>query len=66
MEAKWSNNVAIGKPLERLVAQLRDLVEPLAKLQGRAVTGLARAAATAQDTPGPRDSAEMTTGIEYE
>ena len=56
MEAKWTQNMAIGKPLERLVGQLCDLVEPLSELQARAVTGLARVAATARDTPGPERS----------
>ena len=56
MEAKWKRNVAIGAPLERLVVQLRELVEPLAKLQARSLTGLARVAGTDGNTPGPERS----------
>ena len=56
MEGKWKKNMTIGKPLERLVGQLRDLVGPLAELHGRAVTGLAQVMGTARDTPGPERS----------
>ena len=56
VEGKWTKNVTIGKPLERLVGQLRDLVEPLAKLQARSLTGLERVTGTARDTPGPERS----------
>ena len=56
MEGKWTKKVAIGEPLERLVVQLRELVGPLSELQERAVTGLARVAEAAGDTPGPERS----------
>ena len=56
MEGKWKRNIAIGEPLERLVVQLRDLVEPLSELQASAVTGITRVAATARDIPGPERS----------
>ena len=66
MEAKWTKKVSIGEPLERLVEQLRDLVEPLSELQARVVTGLARVVGTEQDTQRPRESAEMTIGTKHE
>ena len=66
MKGKWKRNVAIGEPLERLVVQLRDLVEPLSELQARVVTGIARAVGTEQDTQRPRESAEMTIGMKHE
>ena len=66
MEAKWTKRVAIGEPLERLVVQLRELVEPLRELQARSVSGLLRAVGTEQDTQRPRESAEMTIGMKNE
>ena len=66
MEAKWTKKVSIGEPLERLVGQLRDLVEPLSELQTRVVTGIGRAVGTEQDTQRPRESAEMTIGMKHE